>query len=220
MLLLDLAHQVVKDGEGARKFVEITVVGAASNGAAERIALSIANSPLVKTAIAGEDANWGRIVAAVGKAGEKAERDRLAIWFGDIRVASKGQRDPAYDEAAVSKLMKSRKSTSMSKSASDSANPPFGPATSPRNMSKSTAITARDALIVRLEREAFARHGLRADRRRRAGPNRAAARGENHCGFVGVSRRQGRRRRTPRGRVIRELREELSIEVNTPAWPP
>ncbi len=109
VLLLDLAHQVVKDGEGARKFVEITVVGAASNGAAKRIALSIANSPLVKTAIAGEDANWGRIVAAVGKAGEKAERDRLAIWFGDIRVASKGQRDPAYDEAAVSKLMKKPK---------------------------------------------------------------------------------------------------------------
>ena len=102
MLLLDLAHQVVKDGEGARKFVEITVVGAASNAAAKRIALSVANSPLVKTAIAGEDANWGRIVMAVGKAGEKADRDRLAIWFGDIRVAHKGVRDPRYDEAAVS----------------------------------------------------------------------------------------------------------------------
>ncbi|VTZ28092.1 Glutamate N-acetyltransferase / Amino-acid acetyltransferase [Methylocella tundrae] len=108
-LLLDLAHQVVKDGEGARKFVEITVAGAASAAAAKRIALSIANSPLVKTAIAGEDANWGRIVAAVGKAGEKAERDRLAIWFGEIRVANKGQRDPAYDEAEVSKLMREPK---------------------------------------------------------------------------------------------------------------
>ncbi len=109
ILLLDLAHQVVKDGEGARKFVEITVAGAASKAAAKRIALSIANSPLVKTAIAGEDANWGRIVAAVGKAGEKAERDRLAIWFGDIRVAHKGLRDPAYDEAQVSELMKKPK---------------------------------------------------------------------------------------------------------------
>jgi glutamate N-acetyltransferase/amino-acid N-acetyltransferase len=105
-LLLDLAHQVVKDGEGARKFVQITVAGAASPAAAKKIALSIANSPLVKTAIAGEDANWGRIVMAVGKAGEKAERDRLAIWFGDIRVAHKGQRDPAYDEKQVSRLMR------------------------------------------------------------------------------------------------------------------
>jgi glutamate N-acetyltransferase/amino-acid N-acetyltransferase len=68
--------------------------------------LSIANSPLVKTAIAGEDANWGRIVMAIGKAGEKAERDRIAIWFGNIRVAHKGLRDPFYDEAEVSKLMR------------------------------------------------------------------------------------------------------------------
>jgi len=109
VLLLDLAHQVVKDGEGARKFVEITVVGAASNAAAKRIALSIANSPLVKTAIAGEDANWGRIVMAVGKSGERADRDLLAIWFGEIRVANKGQRDPRYDEAEVSELMKKPK---------------------------------------------------------------------------------------------------------------
>ncbi|MGP0008406.1 MAG: bifunctional glutamate N-acetyltransferase/amino-acid acetyltransferase ArgJ [Methylocella sp.] len=105
-LLLDLAHQVVKDGEGARKFVEVQVTGAASAGAAKKIALSIANSPLVKTAIAGEDANWGRIVMAVGKAGERAERDKLAIWFGGIRVAHKGQRDPAYDEGKVSALMR------------------------------------------------------------------------------------------------------------------
>jgi glutamate N-acetyltransferase/amino-acid N-acetyltransferase len=105
-LLLDLAYQVVKDGEGARKFVEVQVTGAASAGAAKKIALSIANSPLVKTAIAGEDANWGRVVMAVGKAGERAERDKLAIWFGGIRVAHKGQRDPAYDEAKVSALMR------------------------------------------------------------------------------------------------------------------
>jgi len=103
---LDLAHQIVKDGEGARKFVEITVEGAASAAAAKKIAMSIANSPLVKTAIAGEDANWGRIVMAVGKAGEKAERDRLAIWFGGVRVAHKGLRDPKYDEAEVSAIMR------------------------------------------------------------------------------------------------------------------
>jgi glutamate N-acetyltransferase/amino-acid N-acetyltransferase len=108
-VLLELAHQVVKDGEGARKFVEIRVQGAATAAAAKKIALSIANSPLVKTAIAGEDANWGRIVMAVGKAGEKADRDRLAIWFGPIRVAHKGLRDPSYDEAAVSKIMQGQK---------------------------------------------------------------------------------------------------------------
>ena len=105
-VLLDLAQQVVKDGEGARKFVEVTVTGAENARAAKRIALSIANSPLVKTAIAGEDANWGRVVMAVGKAGEKADRDRLSIWFGGVRVAHKGLRDPAYDEAEVSKIMK------------------------------------------------------------------------------------------------------------------
>jgi glutamate N-acetyltransferase/amino-acid N-acetyltransferase len=97
---------VVRDGEGARKFVSVTVEGAASAPAARRIAFSIANSPLVKTAIAGEDANWGRIVMAVGKAGEKADRDRLAIWFGDVRVAARGQRDPGYDEAAATAAMK------------------------------------------------------------------------------------------------------------------
>jgi glutamate N-acetyltransferase/amino-acid N-acetyltransferase len=105
-VLLDLAQQVVKDGEGARKFVEVRVAGATSRKAARRIALSIANSPLVKTAIAGEDANWGRIVMAVGKAGEPADRDRLAIFFGDIRVAVKGERDPSYSEAATSAYMK------------------------------------------------------------------------------------------------------------------
>jgi glutamate N-acetyltransferase/amino-acid N-acetyltransferase len=105
-LLTDLAHQVVRDGEGARKFVEIAVRGAVDAASAKRVALSIANSPLVKTAIAGEDANWGRVVMAVGKAGEPAERDRLAIWFGDIRVAVEGERDPAYDEAETSTYMR------------------------------------------------------------------------------------------------------------------
>ncbi len=105
-LLLNLAQQVVRDGEGARKFVTVKVEGAASRKAAKRIAMSIANSPLVKTACAGEDANWGRVVMAVGKAGEKAERDKLDIWFGRIRVAHKGLRDPAYDEAEASAYMK------------------------------------------------------------------------------------------------------------------
>jgi len=106
MVLADLSEQVARDGEGARKLVEITVEGAVSKRSARRIALSIANSPLVKTAIAGEDANWGRVVMAVGKAGEPADRDRLSIWFGGIRVAHKGARDPAYDEAKVSAVMK------------------------------------------------------------------------------------------------------------------
>jgi glutamate N-acetyltransferase/amino-acid N-acetyltransferase len=105
-VLADLAEQVARDGEGARKLVEIVVEGATSKRSARRIALSIANSPLVKTAIGGEDANWGRVVMAVGKAGEPANRDRLSIWFNGIRVAHKGERDPAYDEAAVSAAMK------------------------------------------------------------------------------------------------------------------
>ena len=107
-VLLDLSHQVVRDGEGARHFVEVRVEGAESPEAAKRIGMSIANSPLVKTAVAGEDANWGRIVAAVGKAGEKAERDKLQIYFGDIRVANAGLRDPSYSEAATSAYMKNQ----------------------------------------------------------------------------------------------------------------
>ena len=103
---LDLARQVARDGEGARKFVEVAVEGAVSKASARRIALSIANSPLVKTAVAGEDANWGRIVMAVGKAGEPAERDRLAIWFGDTQVAVAGARAPGYSEEAASAHMK------------------------------------------------------------------------------------------------------------------
>src|SRR5476651_686630 len=105
-VLANLSEQIARDGEGARKLVEIIVEGAVSKASARRIAMSIANSPLVKTAIAGEDANWGRVVMAVGKAGEPADRDKLSIWFGGIRVAHKGARDPSYDEAAVSAAMK------------------------------------------------------------------------------------------------------------------
>ena len=105
-LLCDLAQQVARDGEGARKFVTVKVTGATGATSAKRIAMAIANSPLVKTAVAGEDANWGRVVMAVGKAGEPAERDKLAIWFGDIRVAAKGARDPAYDEARTTAYMR------------------------------------------------------------------------------------------------------------------
>jgi glutamate N-acetyltransferase/amino-acid N-acetyltransferase len=94
-----------EDGEGARKFVGVNVRRGIEGGA-RRIAFSIANSPLVKTAIAGEDANWGRVVMAVGKAGEKADRDRLAIWFGEIRVARKGERDPNYSEERASAYMR------------------------------------------------------------------------------------------------------------------
>jgi glutamate N-acetyltransferase/amino-acid N-acetyltransferase len=105
-VLANLSEQVARDGEGARKLVEIKVEGATSDKSARRIAMSIANSPLVKTAIAGEDANWGRVVMAVGKAGESADRDKLSIWFNGIRVATKGARDPSYDEAQVSESMR------------------------------------------------------------------------------------------------------------------
>ncbi|MGB3146506.1 MAG: bifunctional glutamate N-acetyltransferase/amino-acid acetyltransferase ArgJ [Paracoccaceae bacterium] len=97
-VMLELAHLVVRDGEGATKFVEVRVSGARNDADAQRVALSIANSPLVKTAIAGEDPNWGRIVAAVGKSGAEADRDRLSIRFGDCLVAAKGLRNPAYRE--------------------------------------------------------------------------------------------------------------------------
>lgn len=105
-LLLDLARQVARDGEGARHEIQVTVDGAVSDASAKRIALSIANSPLVKTAVAGEDANWGRVVMAVGKAGEPADRDRLAIFFGEVRVALAGERDPDYSEAAAAAAMR------------------------------------------------------------------------------------------------------------------
>jgi len=105
LLMIDLAQQIVRDGEGASKFIEIMVTGAESNRAAKTIALAIANSPLVKTAIAGEDANWGRIVMAVGKAGEKANRDLLHITIGGVSVARCGAREPEYDEIPVTQHM-------------------------------------------------------------------------------------------------------------------
>jgi len=105
-VLLDLAHQVVKDGEGATKFVTVRVTGAETPEAARRIAFSIANSPLVKTAIAGEDPNWGRVVMAVGKSGEAADRDRLSIWLGDIFVAKEGEVVPGYREELGANYMK------------------------------------------------------------------------------------------------------------------
>lgn len=107
-LLHDLAMQVVRDGEGATKLIRIAVTGAASERAAKRIAMAIADSPLVKTAIAGEDANWGRIVMAVGKSGQKADRDKLAISIGGVAVARDGMRVDGYDEAPVTAHMKGR----------------------------------------------------------------------------------------------------------------
>ncbi len=105
-LMTDLAHQIVRDGEGASKFVTVEVTGAKSKRAAKRIAMAIANSPLVKTAIAGEDPNWGRIVMAVGKAGEEADRDQLKIAFGDHVVAVNGVVAPDYVESDVAAYMK------------------------------------------------------------------------------------------------------------------
>ncbi len=105
-VLHDLALLVVRDGEGATKLVTVTVEGATTDQSAFRIAQSIANSPLVKTAIAGEDANWGRVVMAVGKAGEPADRDKLSIAFGEFTVAENGERAAGYDEAATSAYMK------------------------------------------------------------------------------------------------------------------
>ncbi|MBV8801108.1 MAG: bifunctional glutamate N-acetyltransferase/amino-acid acetyltransferase ArgJ, partial [Alphaproteobacteria bacterium] len=104
-VLLDLALQVVRDGEGARKLIQVDVTGAATDASARRIALSIANSPLVKTAITGGDANWGRVVMAIGKAGEPADRDRLKIWFGQELVADKGDRAQNYHEAKATKAV-------------------------------------------------------------------------------------------------------------------
>jgi len=103
---LDLAHQIVRDGEGATKFVSVTVKGAEDEGAASRIALAIGNSPLVKTMLAAEDANWGRLVMAVGKAGEAADRDRLAIWIGEEQAAERGQMRAGYDEARATEFLK------------------------------------------------------------------------------------------------------------------
>ena len=108
-VLGNLAEQVARDGEGARHLVEIIVDGATTKTSARKIAMSVANSPLVKTAIAGEDANWGRVVMAIGKAGEPANRDKISISFNGIRVAKSGARDPSYNEAEVSEAMKSPK---------------------------------------------------------------------------------------------------------------
>lgn len=105
-VMLELAHLVVKDGEGATKFVEVTVTGAQTARDAKTHALSIANSPLVKTAIAGEDPNWGRVVMAVGKSGAAADRDKLSIWFGDELVADKGWISSGYDEARAAAHMR------------------------------------------------------------------------------------------------------------------
>ncbi|WP_421882721.1 bifunctional glutamate N-acetyltransferase/amino-acid acetyltransferase ArgJ [Pacificispira sp.] len=107
-VLTDLAHQVVKDGEGASKFVTIDVTGAASDKAARTIGLSIANSPLVKTAIAGQDANWGRVVMAVGKAGERADRDSMTVSMGGVLIVEKGEGVEGYDEAPVAEHLKGR----------------------------------------------------------------------------------------------------------------
>ncbi|MGR3712899.1 MAG: bifunctional glutamate N-acetyltransferase/amino-acid acetyltransferase ArgJ [Shimia sp.] len=104
-VMLDLAHQVVRDGEGATKFVEVAISGAASNADARTHALAIANSPLVKTAIAGEDPNWGRVVMAIGKSGAAADRDLLSIRFGDILVAEAGWVSPDYTEQAGASYM-------------------------------------------------------------------------------------------------------------------
>jgi len=103
--LHELALMIVRDGEGATKLVRVDVTGAVSDDSAKRIAMAIANSPLVKTAVTGEDANWGRVVMAVGKAGEPADRDRLAIWFGDMMVASQGERCDSYSEEQASAYM-------------------------------------------------------------------------------------------------------------------
>jgi glutamate N-acetyltransferase / amino-acid N-acetyltransferase len=110
-LMRELALWVVKDGEGLTKFVTVEVAGAESDAAARRIGFSIANSPLVKTAVAGCDPNWGRVVMAVGKAGEAADRDRLSITYGDIQVAKDGERAPTYDEQTVAAYMQGREIT-------------------------------------------------------------------------------------------------------------
>ncbi len=146
-VLLNLALQVVRDGEGAQKLIRIDVTGAQSNESAKKIALSIANSPLVKTAIAGADANWGRIVMAVGKAGEPADRDKLRIAFGSQVVAEKGARAVKYNEAAATKAVSAARSRSPSIWGWARARRGYGPATSPTATSISTAVTGADPAI-------------------------------------------------------------------------
>ena len=106
--MLDLCHQVIRDGEGATKFVEVSVVGAISKKDSHKVAMSIANSPLVKTAIAGEDPNWGRIVMAVGKSGAQADRDKLKIHLGSLLVTENGWVSPHYSEKKAAEYMKNR----------------------------------------------------------------------------------------------------------------
>lgn len=105
-VMTDLSQQVVRDGEGATKFLEVVVKGAQSDASAKKVGLAIANSPLVKTAVAGEDPNWGRVVMGVGKSGEPADRDKLSIWFGDILVAENGWVSPSYTEEAGADYMR------------------------------------------------------------------------------------------------------------------
>ena len=104
--MLELAKLIIKDGEGASKFITINVTGAKTKKSAKKIALSIANSPLVKTAIAGEDANWGRIIMAIGKSGERADRDKIKIYIGDELVTNKGMLHKNYSEARATKHLK------------------------------------------------------------------------------------------------------------------
>ncbi|WND03310.1 bifunctional glutamate N-acetyltransferase/amino-acid acetyltransferase ArgJ [Temperatibacter marinus] len=105
-IMIDLAHQIVRDGEGATKFVEIEVTGAEDNRAAKTLALAMANSPLVKTAIAGEDPNWGRLIMAAGKSGERVDRDKMKLWIGDQMVANEGARVAGYSEEQATTHMK------------------------------------------------------------------------------------------------------------------
>jgi glutamate N-acetyltransferase / amino-acid N-acetyltransferase len=106
--MIELAKLVAMDGEGAQKLITITVKGAESDAAARKIGLTIGNSPLVKTAIAGEDANWGRVVAAVGKSGELVDRDKLSVAMGGVVIAKDGERVEGYDEAPIAAHMKTR----------------------------------------------------------------------------------------------------------------
>ncbi len=148
-VLMDLALMVARDGEGAQKLIRIDVTGATTARSAHRIAMSIANSPLVKTAIAGEDANWGRIVMAVGKSGEPADRDLLSIAVGGTWMARNGGVVDGYDETPVVAHMKGRRSRSRSTSAWVRARPPCGPATSPTGTSTSTVRIGPEASISR-----------------------------------------------------------------------
>ena len=105
-IMSNLSKQVVRDGEGASKFLEILINGAVSDSSAKTVGLAIANSPLIKTALAGEDPNWGRVVMGVGKSGEPADRDKISIWFGDILVAENGWVAPSYNESLGQNYMK------------------------------------------------------------------------------------------------------------------